>query len=394
MSHLLLPAPRTWSVIWLATVAALSSCALCKARGEPATEAAASSLDSTEPGARRALGASYTITTVAGDGESGFAGDGGPATKAKLTRPTAVAVDLRGNLYVADSGNHRVRKIATDGTITTFAGTGEPGFGGDGGPAARAQLNAPYGVSVDRHGQVFVADQRNHRVRKITLAGIITTIAGNGTKGFAGDGGQAVRAALDHPDATVSDNDGNLYIAEGGNNRVRKVDAGGTITTVAGGAQGYSGDGGPAARAKLSVPGSLAIDPQGNLFIGDLANHAVRKVSPSGTITTVAGTGDRGFNGDDIPAIRAQLNEPGGVAVCPDGSLLIADGGNFRVRRVDADGKITTIAGTGRKGHAGDGGPALQAELSILDILTVDDRGTVFVADYGNHRIRKLTVQP
>jgi serine/threonine protein kinase, bacterial len=175
---------------------------------------------------------------------------------------------------------------------------------------------------------------------------------------------------------------------------VRKVDADGKITTVAGTAQGYSGDGGPAAQAKLNVPASLAIDPRGNLFIGDFGNHAVRKVSPSGTITTVAGTGDRGFNGDDIPASRARLNEPGGVAVCPDGSLLIAEGGNFRVRRVDADGMIRTVAGTGRDGRAGDGGPALQAEVSVLDILTVDDRGTVFVADYGNNRIRKLTVLP
>jgi sugar lactone lactonase YvrE len=394
MSRPLLPAPRNWHVIWLATVAALSSFALCRARGEPAPEAVPSNLGSTEPGVQRALGSSYTITTVAGNGESGFAGDGGPAAAAKLNRPCAVAVDLRGNLYVADSGNHRVRKVAPDGTITTFAGTGEPGFGGDGGPAVRAQLNSPYGVSVDRHGQVFVADQRNHRIRMVNLSGTITTIAGDGRKGFAGDGGPAVRAALDHPDATVSDNNGNLYIAEGGNHRVRKVDPDGKITTVAGTARGYSGDGGPAAKAKLNVPGSLAIDPQGNLFVGDLANHAVRKVSRSGTITTVAGTGERGFNGDDIPAIRAQLNEPGGVAVCPDGSLLIAEGGNFRVRRVDADGKITTVAGTGRSGHAGDGGPALQAEVSVLDILTVDDRGTVFVADYGNNRIRKLTVLP
>ncbi len=384
------PAPRTRNMIWLATVAALSTFALCKARGEPAPEAVPSS----KPGVRRALGTSYTMTTVAGNGESGFAGDGGPAAKAKLTRPCAVAVDHRGNLYIADSGNHRIRKVAPDGTITTFAGTGEPGFDGDGGPAARAQLNAPYGVSVDRHGQVFVADQQNYRIRKVTPAGTITTIAGDGRKGFDGDGGPAVRAALNYPDATVSDDKGHLYIADAGNHRVRKVDPDGTITTVAGTVRGYSGDGGPAAHAQLNLPASLAIDPQGNLFVGDLANHAVRKVSPSGTITTVAGTGDRGFNGDDIPAIRAQLNEPGGVAVCPDGSLLIADGGNFRVRRVDADGMIQTIAGTGRNGHAGDGGPALQAEVSILDILTVDDRGAVFVSDYGNHRIRKLTVLP
>ncbi|WP_422931964.1 NHL repeat-containing protein [Singulisphaera sp. PoT] len=371
-----MPASVAWNVIWLATAAALPSLALDQAHGE------------TGPGA------SYTISTVAGDGESGFAGDGGPAVKAKLARPCAVAVDQQGNLYVADSGNHRIRKIAADGTITTFAGTGEPGFGGDGGPAARAQLKAPYGVSVDRHGQVFVSDQQNHRVRKITQAGIISTVAGDGRRGFDGDGGPAAKAALDHPDATVSDDAGNLYIADAVNHRIRKVDPDGTITTFAGTERGYSGDGGPAARAKLNVPASLALDPQGNLYIDDLVNHAVRKVTPTGLITTVAGTGDRGSNGDDIPATRAQLNEPGGVAVSPDGSLMIADGGNFRIRRVDPEGKITTVAGTGHQGHAGDGGPAFQAELSVLDIMAVDDRGNVFVADYGNHRIRKLTVRP
>jgi sugar lactone lactonase YvrE len=333
----------------------------------------------------------YTISTVAGNGEPGFSGDGGPAREARLNRPCAVAVDREGSLYIADYMNHRVRKVGRDGTIATLAGTGEPGFGGDGGPAAKARLQGPYGVSVDRHGNVYVADQRNNRVRKITAEGLISTVAGNGKRRFEGDGGPATAAALAGPDATVSDEEGNLYIADSGNHRVRKVSPDGTITTVAGTEQGFAGDRGPAVRARLNLPAALALDPKGNLYVGDFHNHVVRKVSPDGVIQTVAGTGERGFNGDGLPATRAELNEPGGVGVAPDGSLLIADGVNFRVRRVGPDGIMRTIAGTGREGYAGDGGPATQASLSVLDILAVDGRGNVYIADHGNDRVRRLT---
>jgi sugar lactone lactonase YvrE len=336
--------------------------------------------------------ASYTISTAAGNGVPGFGGDGGPAVEAKLNRPCAVAVDRQGTLYIADYMNHRIRKVGRDGKIATLAGTGEPGFSGDGGPAAKAQLHGPYGVSVDLHGNVYVADQRNNRVRKITADGTISTIAGNGKRAFEGDGGPAVVAALAGPDATVSDADGNLYLADSGNHRVRKVSPDGIITTFAGTEQGYAGDGGPAVGAKLNLPAALALDNKGSLFIGAFRNHVVRKVSPDGVIQTVAGTGERGFNGDGLLATRAQLNEPGGVGIAPDGSLLIADGVNFRVRRVGPDGIIRSIAGTGRKGASGDGGPATQACLSVLDILAVDSRGNVYIADHGSNQVRKLTL--
>jgi sugar lactone lactonase YvrE len=332
----------------------------------------------------------YTITTVAGNGARGFGGDGGPATAAKLDNPSGVAVDRDGNVYVADYGNNRVRKVGPDGTITTVAGTGEPGFAGDGGPAAKAKLQGPYGVYVDAQGNLYVADQQNHRVRKIARDGTISTAAGDGRERLAGDGGPATAASLAYPDAMVVDDQGNLSIADAGNHRVRRVSADGTITTVAGTDAGYSGDGGPAVRARLNLPASLALDRKGNLYVGDLRNHAIRQVTTDGAIHTVAGTGERGFSGDGMPATRARLNEPGGVAVARDGSLLIADGVNCRVRRVGPDGVIRTIAGTGRKGHVGDGGPAAQAGLSILDLLAVDARGTIYVADYGNNRIRKL----
>ena len=336
-------------------------------------------------------GTGYTISTIAGSGERGFGGDGGPATKGLLNRPCAVAVDAESNLYIADYGNNRIRKVRRDGTITTLAGTGEAGYAGDGGLAVKAQLQGPYGVSVDQHGNVYVADQRNHRIRRITPDGTIASVAGTGRRGFSGDGGPATAASLAGADATVADSDGNLYIADTQNHRIRKVSADGTITTIAGSSQGYSGDGGPAVRAQLNFPAALALDSAGNLYVGDFRNHVVRKITRDGIIHTVAGSGKRGFNGDNIPATKADLNEPGGVAALPDGSLIIADGVNCRVRCLGPDGVIRTIAGTGRKGYSGDGGPARDADLSILDILAVDRDGNIFVADHTNNRIRKLT---
>jgi Flp pilus assembly protein TadD/sugar lactone lactonase YvrE len=334
---------------------------------------------------------SYTITTVAGNGERAFAGDGGPAVKAALHKPCAVAVDHEGQLYIADYMNHRIRKVTKDGIISTLAGTGEAGHAGDGGPATAAKLNGPYGVAVDSKGNVYVADQRNNRVRKISPDGIITTLAGNGQRKFSGDGGPAGEASLAGPDAMLADDHGNVFIADSGNHRIRKVTSNGVITTIAGTTQGYAGDGGPALQAQLHLPAALALDGKGNLYVGDFRNHVVRKITPDGVISTVAGTGTRGFNGDDRPATAAQLNEPGGVGILPDGSLVIADGVNFRVRRVALDGTITTIAGTGKRAYGGDDGPALQADLSVLDILATDAQGNIYLSDYGNNRIRKLT---
>jgi sugar lactone lactonase YvrE len=333
----------------------------------------------------------YTITTVAGNGKAAFAGDGGPATEASLNKPCAVAVDREGQLFIADYGNNRIRKVSKDGINTTYAGNGVPGHAGDQGPAVDARLNGPYGVAVDARGIVYVADQRNNRVRAIRPDGHITTLAGTGRRGFGGDGGPAAQAELAGPDAVLGDDQGNVLIADSGNHRIRKVAPNGSITTLAGTTEGYAGDGGPATEAQLRLPASLALDTSGNLYVGDFRNHAIRKITPEGTISTVAGTGTAGFNGDNRPATMAQLSQPGGVGVLPDGSVVIADGANFRVRRVALDGTITTLAGSGRRGHSGDGGPGVLAELAILDILATDAQGNIYFADYGNNRIRKLT---
>jgi tetratricopeptide (TPR) repeat protein/sugar lactone lactonase YvrE len=341
---------------------------------------------------KEADASSYTITTFAGDGTRGFAGDLGPAVKASLNMPCAVALDREGRLYVADYGNNRIRKIEKDGVISTCAGTGVAGDLGDGGPATEAQLSGPYGVAVDKAGNIYIADQRNNRIRKIAHGGRITTVAGTGRRELAGDGGPANEASLAGPDAVLIDDQGNVLIADSGNHRIRKIATDGTITTIAGTTRGYSGDGGPAARAQLNLPASVALDRRGNLYVGDLRNHVVRKISSQGVISTVAGTGTAGFNGDDRPAATAQLNQPGGVGLLTDGSLIIADGANFRVRRVGSDGRISTIAGTGKRAYGGDGGSALQADLAILDILATDSQGNVYLADFGNNRVRKLAL--
>jgi sugar lactone lactonase YvrE len=339
----------------------------------------------------------YEILTVAGDGTRRFGGDGGAATNASLFRPTSVAVDGRGTLFIADIFNNRIRRVSSDGVISTLAGTGVAGDSGDDGPAAAATLSWPYGVAVDRAGVVYVADTRNQRIRCISPDGIIRTFAGDGRRGFGGDGGAATSASLNGPDAVLADSDGNIYIADTGNNRVRKVDARGIITTIAGngyrrynGSGGFGGDGGLATGAQLSAPAALAIDARGSLYIVDFGNNAVRRVSPAGVIETVAGTGIGGYNGDEILAVEAQLNQPGGVAVTPDGSVLIGDGLNARVRRIDTDGVIHTIAGYGDRLYSGDGGPAGSAGLAVVDMLAVDAAGDVFVADHTNSRIRKL----
>jgi sugar lactone lactonase YvrE len=223
---------------------------------------------------------SGTITTFAGNGTQGFSGDGGPATSAGLSYPGGVAVDAAGNLYIADTSNHRVRKVSTSGTITTVAGNGTFGFSGDDGPATNATLSYPTEVAVDAVGNLYIADTGNLRVRKVSASGTITTVAGNGIYGFSGDGGPATNASLVIPRGVAVDAVGNLYIADYGNSRVRKVSSWGTITTVAGnGSPGFSGDGGPATSAALGYPRGVAVDAAGNLYIADTDNNRVRKVS-------------------------------------------------------------------------------------------------------------------
>jgi sugar lactone lactonase YvrE len=324
-----------------------------------------------------------TITTFAGGG----VGDGGPAVNAAVNNPSAVAVDTAGNLYITDSGNNRVRKVSTSGTITTVAGNGTPGFSGDGGPAADASLNNPSAVAVDSAGNLYIADAHNHRVRKVSVSGTITTIAGTGGFGYSGDGGSATSAELYFPQGVAVDAAGNLFIADTNNDRVRKVSVSGTITTVAG--NGSSGDGGPAIDASLSFPQGVVVDAAGNLYIADTSNHRVRKVSVSGTITTIAGVGSSGYSGDGGSAIDATVFFPRGVAVDAAGNLFIADTSNHRVRKVSVSGTITTVAGNG---SSGDGGPAIDASLSFPQGVVVDAAGNLYIADINNHRVRKVSV--
>ena len=343
------------------------------------------------------------VTTVAGSGVEGFSGDGGPATSASLALNflglTGLAVDATGNLYVADTNNHRIRKVSPDGIITTIAGSGETGrftgggFSGDGGPAISALLDAPEGVAVDSAGNLYIADRFNIRIRKVSPDGTITTVAGNGDLGFSGDGGPAINASLSFLSDVAVDAAGNLYVADSDNYRVRKISPNGTITTIAGnGLFKFSGDGGPATSASLDAPFGVAVDSLGNSYIADTDNDAIRKVSPEGIITTVAGgIGVRGFSGDDGPATAAALNEPFDVAVDALDNLYIGDAGNNRIRKVGLDGTISTVAGNGVDGFSGDGGPATSASLKSRLSVAVDTLGNLYIADTFNHRIRKVS---
>ncbi|MCA1683926.1 MAG: DUF11 domain-containing protein, partial [Actinobacteria bacterium] len=342
--------------------------------------------------ASAAITDAWTISTVAGTGTFGSSGDGGAATGAQLGFPIGVAADAAGNRYIADTFNHRVRKVDAAGIITTVAGTGDQGFAGDGGPATAARLNLPSDVAADAAGNLFIADYNNQRVRRVDASGVITTVAGDGIKGASGDGGPATAAQLSDPDFVALDRVGNLYISEFGSSRIRKVDAAGIITTVAGnGKTGFGGDGGPATSARLAYPGDVAVDAAGNIFIADPGNQRVRKVDTSGIITTVAGNGTQGFKGDGGNATQARLNTPIGLAVQGSGNLFIADLYNYRIRRVDTAGTIVSVAGIGVSGSTGDGGPAFAANLSGPDTLALGPDGlSLYVAEPTGNRVRRV----
>ncbi len=336
------------------------------------------------------------INTVAGNGMDGYLGDGGAATNAELYVPQSVYVDAAGNLFIADSDNNCIREVDANGIITTVAGNGTNGYSGDGGAATNAELSimsqGPLsGVAMDA-GNLFIADWGNNRVREVGINGIITTVAGNGTNGYSGDGGAATNAELYYPSGVAVDATGDLFIADWNNGVIREVGTNGIVATVAGGGSDYPGDGGAATNAELDVPSSVAVDANGNLFIVDQYGQFIRKVGTNGIITTVAGNGTAGFSGDGGPATNAELNWPEGVAVDATGNLFIADTDNNVIREVGATGIITTIAGNGTAGFSGDGGTASNAELNAPASVVVDATGNLFIADSANTVIRKVTM--
>lgn len=333
-----------------------------------------------------------------GNGTAAFGGDGGSALSAEINGPYHAVLDISGNMYIADYSNNRVRKVSTTGTITTIAGTGIAGFSGDGGSATDAKLNNPVGVIVDRIGNVYVADFRNQCIRKINTSGIISTIAGTPmVYGYGGDGGPATGAEIYYPGDIAIDRTGNLYLAEEWNNRIRKIDTFGIITTVAGiGPSGFlsgtfSGDGGAATSAGINFPTSVVVDTLGNIYFTDQGNQRIRKVNTAGIISTIAGTGVSGYGGDGIAATLAQMNNPGGIALDAVGNIYVGDAGNSRVRKIDASGIMSTFAGTGTAGYTCDGCAATASELNTLCGVFVDDTGNVYISDHDNNRIRKVS---
>lgn len=336
-----------------------------------------------------ATGQIYTITTVAGSGK--MLGDGGKATSANLLNPSGVCTDINGNLYIADWLNDRIRKVDASGTITTIAGNGIQGFSGDGGPATAAELYGPVGVFVDAPGNTFIVDCGNQRIRKVSPTGIITTMAGNGNYAYAGDGGPATNASFKGPAQVTGDNYGNLFISDVFNHCIRKIDASGNISTITGnGSPGFSGDGGPANLAQLFYPSGVTVDYAGNIFIADAGNSCIRKIDNTGIITTVAGNHTPGFSGDDGAATAAQLYYPAEVSVDNAGDIFISDSYSSRVRMVNSSGIIFTIAGNGIEVFSGDGGFAQEASFYNPYQTFLDNKGDIFIADMFNNRIREL----
>jgi sugar lactone lactonase YvrE len=332
------------------------------------------------------------INTIAGNGTSGSTGDGGYATSASFKAPTGIALDTKGNIYIADITTNRVRKINTSGIITTVAGNGGQGFSGDGGQATDAELYNPYAIALDTKGNMYIADFANHRIRKVNTLGIITTIAGNGAKGFSGDGGQAINASLQMPTGVAVDSRGNIYIADWYNQRIRMINISGIITTVAGnGTLGFSGDGGQATGAEISEPSGIAVDVIGNIYISDYYKNRIRKVNTLGIITTIAGNGKTGYSGDSVQATTSSIFGAWGIATDAAGNLYVADYGNKRIRKVDSSGIITTVAGIGTAGFSGDGEQATTAQLNQPYAVALDSIGNLYIVDEANLRIRIVT---
>ncbi len=336
------------------------------------------------------------ITTVAGNGYYGYTGDGGQATAAELKNPIGVIVDASGNLYISDYAESVVRKVDASGIITTLAGTGVAGYNSDNIQATAAQINGPGGLGVDAAGNIYITELAGYRIRKVDVtSGIITTVAGTGSGGSGGDGGQATNAQVTFVTDVKFDNLGNFYIADEDVQRVRMVNTSGIINTIAGnGFGGFSGDGGAATSAELYYPTGVIIDAAGNVYIGDQLNSRIRMVNTSGVISTYAGNGTAGYYGDGGAATASELNHPEELGMDAAGNLYIDDEGTNTIRMVNTSGVISTFAGNGVGGFYGDGGPATAAELSGQQGVCVDNKGNVFIGDYGNTRVREVNAIP
>jgi streptogramin lyase len=342
---------------------------------------------------------SPTISSPVGTGKKGFAGDGGPAAKAELNQPFDVTFDRHGHLYFSDTFNHRVRKVdAKTGIITTVAGNGQKGFAGDGGKATEASLNEPYGVKVDSDGNLYIVDRLNYCIRKVDAkTGIITTVAGTGGKsGYAGDGGPAHQALLVEPNGICLDGNGRLYIADVAGHRIRVVDLKtGMIDTLLGNGQGVTaGDGGPLKDATTFGPRAVAMHPDGSLILVERNGHCVRRLDlKQGTIHRFAGTGKKGYSGDGGKALDATFDGPKELDIDQEGNVYIVDTENEAIRRIDAKtGIVTTIAGKGRTKTPGlgDGGPATEATLGRPHGVAVGPDGGIYIGDTNSHRIRRV----
>ena len=333
------------------------------------------------------------IRAFAGSGEKGYTGDGKAATAAQLNNPFDVALDGAGNLYFSDTFNHCIRRVdAKTKAISTVAGNGKKGYAGDGGPAADAMLNEPYGVEVDRDGNLYIVDRLNYCIRRVSKDGKIDTIAGTGKSGYSGDGGPGKQAMFKEPNGLCLDTKGKLYIADVADQRVRVLDlTSGKIDTICGdGKKQQTGDGGLYKQASLLGPRAVAIGPDGNLHICEREGNAIRKVDfKSGKIERVAGTGKKGYTGDGGPALEATFNGPKEIDVDKEGNVFVVDTENQAIRRIDAkSGKVSTVAGSGKLGNTGDGGPATKAALGRPHGVVAGPDGSIYIGDTQSHKIR------
>ena len=333
-----------------------------------------------------------TISTFAGTGEPGYSGDGGPASRAQMREPFMCAFDSAGNLYVCEATNHIVRKVdAHTGLITTVAGTGEPGYSGDGGPAVQATLYEPYSLALDADGSLYIVDRLNAVIRRVDSAGLITTVAGTGEPGYSGDGGPGPRARMREPNDCFLDGKGGLLIADIQDQRVRRLDiATGVIATFAGnGEKARAGDGLPAAEASILGARAVCMDASGSVYIAEREGNGVRVVTPDGIMGTIAGaSAELGYSGDGGPALESTWAGPKGIRCDPRGNIIVTDTENHAIRRIDAVTRVVTTIAGGQLGGHGDLGPAIAAGMDRPHGCEIAPDGSIYIADSNNHRVR------